>query len=153
MPEIDFEKWWNSADEISKETHAQLKASSAKPTDLEAVLLIETVDGPWARQNDIEAIVGAWRAEKYGLEIQSILNAMIVEYDKLNPKKTWGKLIAINEDELKSLEWWEKWKKDLPPKDPVQEKIFNDVLAKLRDMNWGSDDRDRVRAASWAVGI
>lgn len=153
MPEIDFKKWWGSADEISKEAFRRLKKSNAKPSDLEAVLLIELVDGPWAKQAQVIEAIGGRRAQKYGLEIQSILNAMIIEYDKLNPKQTWGQLIAINKEEVKSLEWWEKRKREIPPEDPIKEKDFEAPLSKLRLMNWGNNDRERVRAAAWAVGI
>jgi len=47
--------------------------------------------------------------------------------------------------------WWEKRKRELPSVDPIKERKFNELLSRLRAMNWGGDDRERVRAAAWAV--
>lgn len=65
-----------------------------------------------------------------------------------------------------SQRWWEKRKKEIlsgdavtycgqpiAPPDPKKEKQFWPLLIRLRRMNWGGDDMERVRAAAWAVGI
>lgn len=52
-----------------------------------------------------------------------------------------------------SQRWWEKRKKEIAPLDPKKEKQFLFLVRRLRRMNWGNDDMERVRAAAWAVGI
>lgn len=131
---INFKKWMETADEISRRYFVELKRSGFRLSDEEVVLLIEIVDDYWAKHENIEAVIGGSRAEEFGLKIQAVLNRMICDYDQLN--------VARREAE------------ELEAKRLVatgQRRRFLDFVARLRKIKWSSDDLEMVRAAHWAI--
>lgn len=111
--EINLGKWKGSADPVSLRAFGCLLGFHI--SQKEAVLLIEMVDGPWAKQDQIVAVIGKSRGELLGLKVQSILNRMIEEYEKLlitAGVDLYGKKFAVGMDAA-TAGWWENRKKEL----------------------------------------
>lgn len=144
IPGINVPKWVGSADEISFWAYKELILDVGLNdfSDSELILMIE--------KERVPEEIGSVRIKRYGKRIEKILNRMVFLYRTGKSPYELREAGPLDED---SKRWWEKRQKEMQQEDPIKYNKFDNVLSALRRTGWGENDQDRVRTASWAVGI